>query len=145
MFYTQRTSVGLTLTSGIKAIVHNFPPFVSLRSNHLAVLLLLPPCSTSKANAFLAVVLPFFTCSTIHRGFAPQVEVKAALPRLTDRRYRRSEPCSAFGSATFLGFLGRSLAGSRRFVNSKVFQLCTGFQFLPQPDGLCPSSCPRIP
>src|SRR5262245_36418532 len=55
------------------------------------------------------------------------------------------EPRLSFGPAAFLGFLGRRLAGSRRFVNSKVFQLCARLQLFPQPDGLCPSSCPRIP
>jgi hypothetical protein len=29
-------------------------------------------------------------------------------------------------------------------MNSKVFQLCTGFQFLSQPDGLCSSACPCV-
>src|SRR5262249_31939208 len=71
----------------------------------------------------------------------PQVQVKSALPRLADRRYRRFWATLAFGPATFLG---RGLAGSRHFVNSKVFQLCARFQLLPQPDGLCPSSCPRV-
>ena len=46
---------------------------------------------------------------------------------------RDSEPRSAFGPAAFLG---RSLAGSHRFVNNKVFQLCARLQLLPQPSGL---------
>ena len=49
---------------------------------------------------------------------------------------------SAFGPATFRG---GGLAGRRRFVNSKLFQLCARFQFLSQPPGLCPSSSPRVP
>ena len=47
-----------------------------------------------------------------------------------------SEPRSAFSAVTFFG---RSLAERRRFVNSKVFQLCARFQLLPRPNGLCPS------
>ena len=49
-----------------------------------------------------------------------------------------SEPRSAFGPATFLGFLGG-------FVNGKIFQLCACFQLFAQPGGLCSSSCPCVP
>src|SRR5262245_33884630 len=47
---------------------------------------------------------------------------------------------SAFGPPVLLGFLWRSLARS----HSKVFELCTRFQLLSQPNGLCSSSRPCV-
>ena len=73
----------------------------------------------------------------------PEIEVKPPMPRLADRRYRRflnRKPMVrglAFGSATFLG--------GGRFMNSKILQLCSCFQLLSQPNGLCSSSCPCVP
>src|SRR5262249_24347027 len=54
------------------------------------------------------------------------------------RRIDHGWALSAFGPATFLGFLGG-------FVNSKVFQLCACFELFPQPDGLRSPACPRVP
>jgi hypothetical protein len=65
---------------------------------------------------------------------------------VTDGKRQRAGPvtCSAFGLASLLGFLRRSLARSQNLLNSKVFELRAGLQFLSQPDGLRSSSCPRV-
>src|SRR5262249_3142126 len=47
---------------------------------------------------------------------------------------------SAFGPPALLGSLARSHAPT----NSKVFELCTRFQLLSQPNGLCSSSRPCV-
>jgi hypothetical protein len=58
---------------------------------------------------------------------------RAGLPLRCDHR-------SAFGPTALRFFRGSLYA----LVNSKIFQLCSGFQFLPQPDGLRPSSRPSV-
>src|SRR6516225_1749870 len=50
----------------------------------------------------------------------PEIEVKPPMPRLAGRRYRR-------------------------FINSKILQLCSCFQLLSQPNGLCSSSAHVFP